>query len=378
MTTAAKAFEAHLNYCLDERDGKLATVNGWPIYTSQTVDRNTPLIEIEVDLQNAERLFLVVTDSGDGTNSDWADWLNPRLTNGNHEKSLLDLEWINSSSAHHSIHKNLNCAGKPLRVANKTFKTGIGAHALSIIEYKVPAGFSRFRSLGGLDGSGEGSVQFRVYTERPTDLEPAKESPERRARKELIKRVFSSSGLFTVNDKELKTHLTPTQVTELEQLEMQIEDAKGKLPDPLPMAHIVQDTGTKNLKVYLRGDPARQGEEAPRRFLRILAGDERLAYEQGSGRLALAEDIASAENPLTARVIVNRVWQHHFGRGLVSTPSNFGTQGARPHASRTTGFARCPVHGFWLVTQMVAPQDHAFGNLPAVQQPPSRSRRHRP
>ena len=330
VTTATKAFEAHLNHCLDERDGKLATGNGRPIFTSQTVDRKTPLIDIEVDLQNAERLFLVVTDSGDGTNSDWADWLNPRLTEGNNETSLLDLEWINSSSAHHSVHKNLNCDGKPLKVAGKTFQTGIGTHSLSIIEYKLPTGFSHFRAQGGLDGSGEGSVQFRVYTERPTDVQPAKESPERRARKELIKRVFSPSGLFAVNDKELKTHITPTQATELEQLELQVADAKAKLPDPLPMAHIVQDTGTKNLKVYLRGDPARQGDEAPRRFLRILAGDDRLAYEEGSGRLALAEDIASAQNPLTARVIVNRVWQHHFGRGLVSTPSNFGTQGARP------------------------------------------------
>src|SRR6202020_2934848 len=67
-----------------------------------------------------------------------------------------------------------------------------------------------------------------------------------------------------------------------------------------------------------------------RRFLRVLAGDNAPHFAKGSGRLDLAEDIASPSNPLTARVFVNRVWQWHFGRGIVGTPSNFGMLGERP------------------------------------------------
>ena len=78
------------------------------------------------------------------------------------------------------------------------------------------------------------------------------------------------------------------------------------------------------------GEPSKLGPEVPRGFLTIFGGQKLPPDGQGSGRLELAEAIASPSNPLTARVIVNRVWQHHFGRGIVATPSNFGTRGAPP------------------------------------------------
>ena len=65
------------------------------------------------------------------------------------------------------------------------------------------------------------------------------------------------------------------------------------------------------------------------------------AYKQGSGRLELAEAIASPKNPLTARVIVNRIWQHHFGQGLVRTPSNFGQLGDRPSHPELLDYLAC-------------------------------------
>ena len=76
----------------------------------------------------------------------------------------------------------------------------------------------------------------------------------------------------------------------------------------------------------IRGNPETPGAKVPRRFLAVLGGD-RSPFQHGSGRLELARAIASADNPLTARVMVNRIWQHHFGRGLVATSSNFGTLG---------------------------------------------------
>src|SRR5206468_2488323 len=74
--------------------------------------------------------------------------------------------------------------------------------------------------------------------------------------------------------------------------------------------------------VLLRGNPRNRGPAVPRQFLEVVAGEKRRPFTRGSGRLELARAIASADNPLTARVLLNRVWQHHFGQGLVRTPSD--------------------------------------------------------
>lgn len=95
------------------------------------------------------------------------------------------------------------------------------------------------------------------------------------------------------------------------------------------LAYAVVEGKPKNAKVQKRGEPLDLGEEVPRRWLEIFGGTP-LKNQAGSGRLELAEWIASPQNPLTARVMVNRLWQHHFGAGLVSTPNDFGTRGHRP------------------------------------------------
>ena len=85
-----------------------------------------------------------------------------------------------------------------------------------------------------------------------------------------------------------------------------------------------------NVRVFLRGNPGNPGPEAPRQFLSALSGDKREPFKNGSGRLELAEAIASPTNPLTARVIVNRIWGYHFGKPLVLTPSDFGVRTPPP------------------------------------------------
>jgi hypothetical protein len=83
-------------------------------------------------------------------------------------------------------------------------------------------------------------------------------------------------------------------------------------------------------RVLLRGNPGRPGDEVPRQFLSAIAGEQRQPFKEGSGRLEFAHAIASAQNPLTARVLVNRVWLNHLGQGLVSTPSDFGLRSDPP------------------------------------------------
>ncbi len=86
----------------------------------------------------------------------------------------------------------------------------------------------------------------------------------------------------------------------------------------------------RDLRIFIRGNAGRLGTQVQRGFLRVLSTDEAKPYTNGSGRLELAHAIANRDNPLTARVFVNRVWMHHFGVGLVDTPSNFGITGSAP------------------------------------------------
>jgi cytochrome c553 len=107
--------------------------------------------------------------------------------------------------------------------------------------------------------------------------------------------------------------------------------AKKNASPPGPFIHALKEMAKPTtMRVHVRGSASTLGEEAPRRFMPILMRDEPPPFTHGSGRLELAQAIASKDNPLTARVIVNRVWQHHFGKGLVRTPSNFGALGERP------------------------------------------------
>jgi hypothetical protein len=105
--------------------------------------------------------------------------------------------------------------------------------------------------------------------------------------------------------------------------------------------------------VLLRGNPASLGPAVPRQFLSVLAGPHRRPFTHGSGRLELAQAIVDPKNPLTARVFVNRVWLHHFGHGLVRTPSDFGLRSEPPtHPELLDHLAAAFVREGWSVKQL--------------------------
>jgi hypothetical protein len=107
------------------------------------------------------------------------------------------------------------------------------------------------------------------------------------------------------------------------------EGAKADKMDP-NVIHVVADGQPTDLNVFVRGNVDSKGPVVPRRFLRILCDSDPPPFKDGSGRRELAEDIASPANPLTSRVIVNRMWGMMFGRPIVPTPSNFGHSGMAP------------------------------------------------
>ncbi len=87
----------------------------------------------------------------------------------------------------------------------------------------------------------------------------------------------------------------------------------------------------KDSPVFIRGESQSRGDIVPRHFLEILSPERQpLPFKQGSGRLDLAQCIATSNNPLTARVLVNRIWMHHFGEGFVRTPDDLGVQSEPP------------------------------------------------
>jgi hypothetical protein len=114
-------------------------------------------------------------------------------------------------------------------------------------------------------------------------------------------------------------------------LRRKIEAFKASSPHAPPRAHVLNDRpAAVQPVVFLRGNPGNRGPQVPRQAPEVVAGADRKPFTQGSGRLELARAIAAPENPLTARVMVNRVWLGHFGFGLVRTPSDFGVRSDPP------------------------------------------------
>lgn len=129
----------------------------------------------------------------------------------------------------------------------------------------------------------------------------------------------------------VETYFDTESINALWKLENAIHQEVLRASPPVPAALTLVDRKHPiEPRILLRGNPLNLGEKVPRQFLRVLSGNGRTPFQTGSGRLELARAIADPANPLTARVLVNRVWAHHFGTGLVATPSDFGTRADAP------------------------------------------------
>lgn len=140
----------------------------------------------------------------------------------------------------------------------------------------------------------------------------------------------------------------------------------------IDVAYSMAEGSPQNARIQRRGDPFNLSDEVPRKFLDVLGGQKLPPESKGSGRLELADWLADAANPLTARVMVNRIWQYHFGRGLVRTPNNFGKQGRAPtHPELLDFLASRFIESGWSVKAMhrlimlSATYQLASGNDPA-------------
>ena len=131
------------------------------------------------------------------------------------------------------------------------------------------------------------------------------------------------------------------------------------------MACAVKEGDTMDQKVFLRGDYHNLGDPVERTvpaILRLSAPAPEVKTK--SGRLELADWIVDPRNPLPARVMANRIWQGHFGDGIVRTPDNFGRLGDRPCNPELLDYLAKTFHRERLVDQEDAPADHALEDLP--------------
>jgi hypothetical protein len=147
----------------------------------------------------------------------------------------------------------------------------------------------------------------------------------------LRQALFGDKGSLRVSPDAMREFLDQEQAGQLDQLSGVIVHLESTHPGAPARAMVINDAPKPvDPRVFTRGNPGRPGPAVPRRFLRLLAEPNRPPFKKGSGRLELAQAITDPKNPLTARVLVNRVWLWHFGKGLVDTPSDFGLRSDAP------------------------------------------------
>ncbi|MBL8173358.1 MAG: DUF1553 domain-containing protein, partial [Bryobacterales bacterium] len=142
--------------------------------------------------------------------------------------------------------------------------------------------------------------------------------------------VNGASGPFKMPEKDRESLFQEASRSNLARLRSELDELKKSAPAEPPLACAVAEGDRVEQRVFQRGNPEAKGEAVEKRFPSTLAGKHTAAIANGSGRREMAEWLADAGNPLTARVMVNRIWQWHFGEGLVRTPNNFGRLGDAP------------------------------------------------
>jgi hypothetical protein len=175
-----------------------------------------------------------------------------------------------------------------------------------------------------------GKAHVAVFEAAPDTVIPA--GSELRVSMEQQHSDQHSLGKFRLSIAESLTISPPAETPQRKELVSMRDTLQKELAVPVPLAMAVIEGGTagglfpgiQDVPIHIRGSYARLGPVVPRRLPRFFAGESQPPITQGSGRRELAAWVASPDNLLTARVIVNRVWHWHFGEGLVQTPSNFG------------------------------------------------------
>ena len=157
-------------------------------------------VPVNVDITGAKKLYLYVSDGGNGNSWDHADWIEPTLTGPNGSVKLTGLAWKSATSGWQKAILNKSVGGNPLTVDGKVYADGIGVHAFSMVEYDIPSGYTQFTATAALDDESiqhpeDASVKFMVFTQDPSGTKTADEAK--------IQVAFDQLGLkgtYTITD----------------------------------------------------------------------------------------------------------------------------------------------------------------------------------
>ena len=185
-----------------------------------------------------------------------------------------------------------------------------------------PVNSTDYYALYGIFDSTRYAFPASEEVKRPRDFVPAVTAVEARRIKEAREReLHDVSARIDAAKKGSGNNAALVRALVKRKADVEVRDL-------YPVLYAVNDGEPKNAHLQVRGEPTRLGSEVPRRFIEVLGGDRLPPGEKGSGRRELAEWITGRKAaPLAARVMANRIWQHHFGYGLVRTENDFGTRG---------------------------------------------------
>jgi hypothetical protein len=205
-------------------------------------------------------------------------------------------------------------------------------------------------------GSAEDAAKLHDYETKLADLDDrieklVQERTPLLARQKALKATTQATtqpAEIVIDGRTLKQVQSDLAEAREEQRKLEYEG-----PPNVDRAYAVQEGKPHDVKIQKKGDPQILGDTVRRGFLTILGGEKLPETENGSGRLELAKRIADPSNPLTARVMVNRIWQYHFGKGIVSSPNDFGHRGQLPSNPALLDYlARRFVEGGWSIKSM--------------------------
>jgi hypothetical protein len=193
------------------------------------------------------------------------------------------------------------------------------------------------------DGHGWIAVDEIRTSDRPAPIRPAQP-----AGRSIEQATFDLSEAVAA-----LRRARPVQAERLAKAVAEADSLDRQIPDPMLAPSQAEGTGM-NEHVHIRGSHKNLGEVVPRRFLTVLGGSESSAHEGGSGRDELARRIVDPTvDPLVSRVLVNRLWQHHFGEGIVQSTDNFGAMGQKPsHPELLDWLAAKLVESGWSIKAM--------------------------
>jgi mono/diheme cytochrome c family protein len=166
---------------------------------------------------------------------------------------------------------------------------------------------------------------------KPVDAKTADAKPVEATSADAAKAAAAAAASPATTDAPAPAPVKKRTEAELKKAIADAKKRRSALLEKVPYAFAVSEGTPADAHVQKRGDPDKQGEVVPRHFLSILGGERLPTGSTGSGRLELARWLSSASNPLTARVMANRLWQYHFGTAIVATPSDFGSRGRAPN-----------------------------------------------